>query len=403
MTTWRPTKSDCALVALLLVVTVLPYALAAVAADRGVPLAYAAIGLVQIVPLLWRRHAPAAVFAVVTLGCLVQLWIADMVIAGDIGLFVAYYAVVVRRGWRPYGLAATVACAIGALAGGIDWGTQAGAGLRQNVVSAGLVTVVNALCVAVVGAMAEAGRRRVELVAQLRARALAAEHERDQQMIIAAQTERARIAREMHDVVAHALAVIVVQADGAGHALTREESPPAVATKALDTIGGTARQALAETRALVGVLRESAGADLDPTRTLADLPVIVERLSGTRARVHLDTGDVDLAAVPDGTGRALLRVAQEGVTNSLKHAGPGAQVWITLRGDERGLVLLVEDDGRGPPPHGDGQGSGLVGMHERMAAHGGRLSAGGRPGGGFLVRVQVPWPAVDRSDERMSR
>src|SRR5699024_8435733 len=120
--------------------------------------------------------------------------------------------------------------------------------------------------------------------------------------------------------------------DGAGHALSRMTEPPEVATRALGTIGQTARQALGETRALVGVLRTGAGsAELDPTGGLSDLPGLVARLDGTGTRVHLDDGDVELACVPDGVGRAALRIVQEAVTNSLKHAGTGAQVWIALR------------------------------------------------------------------------
>lgn len=397
MTTWRPAKSDYALVALLLVVTVLPYVLAAAGT---LSIGYAALGLVHVLPLLWRRRAPTRVFFVIVLGCAAQLWVTDMVMASDIGLFVAYYTVIVRRGWRRHGVAATIMCGVGAVAGAIDWVHHAWAGGAQDLVGVAIVVFVNALCIAVVGALGEVGRRRVELVDQLRARALAAEHERDQQMIIAAQTERARIAREMHDVVAHALAVIVVQADGAGHALTRMDSPPEVATRALETIGGTARQALGETRALVGVLREgTSGVELDPARTLADLPAVVEQLRGSATRIHLDTGGIDLARVPDGMGRALLRVAQEAITNALKHAGPSARIWITVRGEESRLVLLVDDDGYGPTARADGRGSGLIGMHERVVAHAGTMDAGARPGGGFRVRAQIPWPAGQDTTE----
>ncbi len=385
----RLSRGDIALVAVLLLVTVLPYALLAITFNR---LAFGIVGLVQIVPLLWRRHAPLAVFAVVVLGCFMQLFVTDIAVASDVGLFVAYYAVIVHRGWRWWGIGASVVCGIGAVLGAADWVTDAVLPhSRADYTNIAVVALVGGLCTAVVAALAEAGRRRVELVEQLRARAIAAERERDQQMVIAAQAERARIAREMHDVVAHALAVIVVQADGAGHALSRMPAPPEVATRALDTIGRTARQALGETRALVGVLRTGGGPELGPTGGLADLPGLVARLDGTGTRVHLDTDGVDLAAIPDGVGRAALRVVQEAVTNSLKHAGPGAQVWITLRREDSLLRVGVEDDGVGPQASMDGGGSGLIGMQERVAAHGGRLHVGPRADGGFVVSADLPW------------
>lgn len=193
----------------------------------------------------------------------------------------------------------------------------------------------------------------------------------------AALAERARIAREMHDIVAHALAVIVSQARGGQYALDR-------AAEILATVERTGRQALAEMRGLVGVLR---AAELSPQPALADLPELMDRTRAAGLPVELaQTGP----PVPLGPGAelAVYRLVQEALTNTLKHAGPGAAATVSLDWRPGELVVAVVDDGR-PGATAEG-GNGLAGMRERLGAVGGSLDAGPRETGGYAVSARLP-------------
>ncbi|WP_265447101.1 sensor histidine kinase [Flexivirga meconopsidis] len=379
-----PTRYDFALVAALIVVTVLPYA------GHTNPVWVLGCGAGQIVPLLWRRIAPVPVFAVVALASAASVPVLNIVTVSDVGIFVALFAVVSRRGWRPWGLAATAVSVVGAAIAAVRWSGDLGGNRPAQI---GFLFLINLLVVVATLGIAEASRRRAQLIEQLHARALDAEHERDQQAVIVAQSERARIAREMHDVVAHALAVIVVQADGAGHAISRRADPDLTAAQALSTIGDTARTALAETRALVGVLRDGGRedpAERAPTHDLAALTALVEGVRSTGRSVSFDEGAVRLEQVPPGVSRAAYRVVQEATTNVLKHAGSQACIWIRLRRRDDHLLLEVEDDGVGAASTATG-GHGLLGMRERVHAFGGELWTSPRPGGGFRVAAEFPW------------
>jgi signal transduction histidine kinase len=210
-------------------------------------------------------------------------------------------------------------------------------------------------------------------------------HEADQQAALAAGEERARIAREMHDVVAHGLSVIVVQADGARYAA--EHDPP-VAARTLGTISETAREALTEMRRTLGLLRADDEAQTRPQPRLADLSTLLEetRAAGTPVRATLPG---EGATVPDGVGLTAYRVVQEALSNVRKHAGPGATATVLVEvGGE--VTVEVYDDGRGASAADDGRGLGLVGMRERVEAHGGLLETGPVTGGGYRVWARIP-------------
>ncbi|NNG40590.1 sensor histidine kinase [Flexivirga sp. ID2601S] len=378
-----PTRYDFALVAALIVGTVVPYA------GHDHPVWVLACGAGQIVPLLWRRIAPVPTFAAVAIASAASVPVLNVVTISDIGIFIALFAVVSRRGWRPWGIAATAVCVLGAGIAAVRWSSDIEGARGAQVV---FIFGVNLLAVIATLGIAEASRRRAQLIEQLHARARDAEHERDQQAVIVAQAERARIAREMHDVVAHALAVIVVQADGAGHAISRRSAPDPTAAQALSTIGDTARTALAETRALVGVLRDGGGdglAELAPTHDLTALPSLVDGVRATGRTVLLDEGSVRPEDVSPGVSRAAYRIVQEATTNVLKHAGDEARIWIRLRRRDELLVLEIEDDGVGATDASTG-GNGLLGMRERVHAFGGQLWTSPRPGGGFRVAAEFP-------------
>jgi signal transduction histidine kinase len=209
-------------------------------------------------------------------------------------------------------------------------------------------------------------------------------------MRLAATAERARIARELHDVVAHSLSVVIAQADGGRYA---GKNDPEAATGALEAIAATGRQALTDMRSLLGVLRDGGGEEYAPQPDVGSIPALVEdvRASGL---------DVDLLVegepqpMPAGPQLAAYRIVQESLTNVLKHAGPASRAWVRLQWRPDALELSVLDDGRGASAamvDSDGGGQGLRGMWERASLHGGRLDAGPRTGGGFGVHAALPY------------
>ncbi|MBF0744860.1 two-component sensor histidine kinase [Micrococcus yunnanensis] len=268
-------------------------------------------------------------------------------------------------------------------------------------------------------------RNRRLTVRALEDRAHRLEVQSRQERELAAADERSHIAREMHDIVAHSLQVIISQADGARYAAAAK---PALAVTALETIGQTGRSALADMRQLLGVLRETGetvagvpgvtdddarrpaadvvaspdgrGTRLPPGRRpqprLADLPALVEtmRLSGLEVSL-LETG-TPRRALPAGGELAGYRIVQEALTNTLRHGGPDADAFVTLAWTARGLDLQIDDDGRGAAadPATRGSGQGLRGAAERAALFGGTLETGPRVGAGYRVSAHLPYSAV---------
>ena len=215
--------------------------------------------------------------------------------------------------------------------------------------------------------------------AALAARSEALQHQAEQ----AAAAERARIARELHDIVAHHLSVIVLQAAG-----TRASGRPA--GPSLEKIENSARQALTETRRLLGVLRDpDEDAGLGPQPGIGDLGELAASVRAAGLPVHLVI-DGDPAALPAAVDVSVYRIVQESLTNVLKHAGPArAEVTIGCAADT--VTVEVTDNGMADPGRKAlAGGHGLAGMRERAAVFGGELAAGPRPGGGFAVRARLP-------------
>jgi signal transduction histidine kinase len=197
--------------------------------------------------------------------------------------------------------------------------------------------------------------------------------------------ERARIARDLHDSVAHALAVIVLQARGARRQM---DSDPTAAREAIESAEMTASTALADVRTVVGALRaEDAAPDRAPAPGLRDLDDLVERVSaaGLPVTVAVEGQRVELSPSVD---LSAFRIVQEALTNALTHAGP-ATAEVALRYRANGLEVVVKDTGRGPAAN-TADGHGLVGMRERAGLHGGSLEAGAQTEGGFVVRAWLP-------------
>jgi signal transduction histidine kinase len=239
--------------------------------------------------------------------------------------------------------------------------------------------------VAVLAVGLYAGTRRAYL-AELRDRAQRLERERDQNSALAAAVERARIAREMHDSVAHHLTVIVALSDGALAAVSRA---PGQASDAIRDVSSTARQALAETRSLLGVLRAGSGQDLrQPLPGLADLDDLLGRVraAGLPVRYQRSGAAADL---PPGIQLAVFRLVQEALTNTMKHAGPGASAAVRLQLTPAEVRVEVEDDGAGGAVEPCAPGGGLTGMRERISAFGGELDCGPRQPRGWRVTARL--------------
>ena len=197
---------------------------------------------------------------------------------------------------------------------------------------------------------------------------------------------RAEVARELHDVVAHSLSVIVVQAEGAKALATKK---PEAAIEALDVIARTGRSSIEEMRRIVSLLRGESDADFGPSPSLPQIPEMVAK-AGPRITLEMPE---ELPPVPESLGLTVFRVVQESVTNFLKHAGPTAQAIATITCEPEAIDIRVTDDGVGVQASTEGRGAGVRGMRERVAAMGGTFKAGPRTGGGYELKVRLPLPS----------
>ncbi|MBB4919573.1 sensor histidine kinase [Streptosporangium saharense] len=233
-------------------------------------------------------------------------------------------------------------------------------------------------------------RLRRAYLEELRDRARRTEWAREADTRAARAEERSRIARELHDVVAHHVSVMTVQASAARRVLATN---PEGAREALSAIEEMGRTAMAEMRNIVGVLRTDASpAERNPQPGVAEIPALVDQMREAGLRAQLWVEGVP-GALPPGVDLAAYRLVQEALTNSLRHAGPLARAWVTVRHEHGQLAVQVEDDGRGTSGEagaGEGSGHGLVGIRERVALYGGVLRIGPRPEGGFEVNARFP-------------
>ena len=339
-----------------------------------------------IAPLAWRRTRPVASGAAVYVVGLAHVLAGHgLIVPADIAVLIALYSVTV------YGPRWARRTAIGgAMVGSLVLGLATFFSHGQSDLFLGWWSMCSMTSLAV-WAFGLVRRSRREILTNLRDRATRLEVERSQQVQLATSAERARIARELHDIVAHSLSVIIAQADGGRYAA---QADPQAASKSLATIAETGRVALADMRRLLGVLRvEDAAPGLAPPPATGDIEQLVEqmRASGMRVSfVRMGTARV----LPPGAGLVAYRICQESLTNVLKHAGPDPSVTVLTQWLPAELILEVSDDGRGAASaaSSDHLGQGLVGMRERAAMFGGLVTAGPRAGGGFRVRVNLPLP-----------
>jgi signal transduction histidine kinase len=222
------------------------------------------------------------------------------------------------------------------------------------------------------------------LVGDRERRAVLAERERDLAGREAVVEERARIARELHDVIAHHVSMIVLQAGAERRALELSGSGSDV----LETIEHTGRSALTETRRLLGMLRSGGDEPLAPQPRLGDVPLLIDQVRDAGLPVELDVAG-EARELPAGIELSAYRIVQEGLTNALRHAGD-ARARVSIRYGDQALEIEVADNGAGGGDAGRSGGHGLAGMRERVALYGGRFTTGSAPGGGFVVRVTLP-------------
>jgi signal transduction histidine kinase len=336
-------------------------------------------------PLIWRRSYPRTVFALVSLASFLQ-WTAHLQFQwANLAVLMGLYTLAADCSFR-WGVAAAVVTEFGGVIEVLQQWETSGVKEQRNAI---LAFSAVACGVWVLGIYTHTRR---EYLRGLEEKAARLERERDTQVRMAMTAERARIARELHDVVAHNVSVIVVQADGAGFAI---DSDPERAKRALETISTTGRQALTEMRRLLGVLREGgehAAGGPEPYTPQPSLDQLNELVSQVRASGLALEMEVEGVPCPlqAGLQLTLFRIVQEALTNTLKHAGPTARARVMLQYGDTAIRVTVEDDGMGKAAADDGLGHGLMGMRERAAMYGGTVDAGPRPGGGFRVAAELP-------------
>lgn len=336
------------------------------------------------VPLVWRRRAPAVVFGVVALIGL-QQWVIGFPIPADAAVLVALYTVAAYRP-RRWALAAAAVVELGVvlvavrfLPAGDVWGS---------------LVFLTGLAVAAFFIGTSVRNRRAYLGA-LVDRATSLERERDQQARLAATEERARIARELHDIVAHSLTVVVTMSEAAAVTV---DADPAAARTAMTQVAATGRTALGEMRRLLGVLRADepvpgvAPADAatrSPAPGLDGLDDLVAgaRSAGLPVRLTVSGPARHLPSTLDVTA---YRVVQESLTNALKHAEDPTGVHVSLRWTDTDLHIDVTDDGRQAATRPEAPGHGLTGMRERLSLFGGAVSSGPGAAGGWTVHAVLP-------------
>jgi signal transduction histidine kinase len=340
------------------------------------------LALASSLPLAWRRSHALRVFGFLAIPA-IALELLTYSNAGPITVLIALYTVasVCDRRRSLTALAVTGAAVLVVLIASWDELTA-------------IDVIANYLVFGTAWILGDNVRTRRQYVAELEEKAVRMEAEREAQAQRAAAAERTRIARELHDVVAHSVSVMTVQAGAARRVLDQAGADPDV-REALATVEATGREALAELRRAVGVLREDdESAGTAPQPGVADLPALVARAREAGLSVELEV-EGEPRPLPSGVDLSAYRIAQEAITNAIKHAGP-ALARVLVRYGADALEVQVVDDGRGAAadPAPPGGGNGLVGMRERVALFGGELRAGPRPGGGYEVKARLPFSAA---------
>ena len=336
------------------------------------------------VPLLWRRRRPLTVLGIVTAVALAWFlipYVAEPPLHHFNASFFAFVVSLYSAGLYAANKKASITAAVVALGSVLT----AAAFLDEEFRGNPRAFFFNASIVIVFFYVGYIGRVKRDYLEE---RAARMEREREEEARRAVASERARIARELHDVVAHSVGLMTVQAGAANLVFAKN---PDAALSSLSSIERTGRLALGELRRLLGVLRtEDEGGDLSPQPSLDRFHELVAELEEAGVEVDV-TVEGDFQTLPAALGLSAYRILQEGLTNVLKHAGPAARAEVVIRRTQDQLILSVVDDGRvSSEGFKVAGGHGLIGMRERVALFGGRMSTGPRRGGGYFVRTVIP-------------
>lgn len=319
--------------------------------------------ILLVVPLIWRRRAPMAVFVVISAVALVQ-WLAGPELYGDLAFLIALYTVVA---YEPRRISVAIALAVATAALGLGtsrWVAYSDATAASVIALTGMVGLPVTIGV----------------IVRLRRRAAVSMRE------AATQAERKRIAGEMHDVVSHNLTVMVALADGARLTFDRDA---ASAEAAMAQVAQTGRDALAEMRRLLGVVQDDPeNAPLRPQPNLDDLTVLADSVRAAGLDVQLKVSLEEKP--PAGLALTAYRIVQEALTNVLKHTPSATKVDVLVRQEGNSIEMNVRNDGTAISDQTDGDGRGILGMKERAALHSGTVEAGPDVTGGWLVRAHLP-------------
>ncbi|TDK24539.1 sensor histidine kinase [Arthrobacter crusticola] len=390
----HPGTVDACLALGLLVLLILPFAAGRVA---GHPLLIP-VTFALVVPLAWRRSRLLLSAGIIAGVSVLQILAGiDPTPAQIVILVTVYTLAAYAPRWASLG--GLGLALLGAAAGMVRYGAILGVGGGGSLTLFGVggggslflisLILIESL-VLLAWTMGDLARSRRRAYQALEDRTRRLEVERQQERDLAAADERSHIAREMHDIVAHSLSVIITQADGARYASAQQ---PELAAQTLGTIADTGRGSLREMRRLLGVLRGDESASTRPLPTLDDIDSLVRSVRRADIRVSCRRIDTPRRPLPLGAELTAYRVVQEALTNVLKHAGPQAAAEVTLAYGPRGLSITVDDDGRGAAadPATAGARLGITGMTERVRLYDGTVSAAPRPGGGFRVEVFLPY------------
>jgi signal transduction histidine kinase len=341
------------------------------------------INLALALPLLGRRRRPALVFAVIAGVALVQ-WRIGTQAGGDAAVLVALFTLGEYERRRRLIAAGVVIAEIGVVLAVARWAPH------DHRIGAGLLLTGTVTAAWVLGVYLRTRRAYLSSVLE---RAATAEHERDQQALLAVAGERARISREMHDIVAHSLSVMIALSDGAAAAVDRD---PEAARTTMGQASSLGRQALGEVRRLLGDAHspgEPSIADLAPQPGIAQLDDLITQVRAAGLAVELRVNGEQPELAP-GMQLAVYRMIQEALTNVLKHAPDATRAVISLRYRSDGIDLDVDNDDKPDPaatgPAGSPAGRGLAGMRERVAVFGGTIESGRRTDGGWRVVAHLP-------------
>ncbi|MDR6939208.1 sensor histidine kinase [Arcanobacterium hippocoleae] len=303
-------------------------------------------------------------------------------------IFALYYVSV--HGSVPARLASLIAALIGGALLSLPFF------ISQMTLNSTVILLLSETILLITALLGSLKRLRNEQLAALQRQEIASARNEIHNAEIAVAAERTRIAREMHDIVAHTLSVVITQADGGRYAA---KANPQAAAAALENIAEMSRAALADIRSIIGVLRDpkESAQQLRPQPIGTDIAELISRIKDAGKEIsYIRIGQP--RSLPVGLGNALYRICQEALTNSMKHAGPNAAIAVILKWEENNISLEIIDDGRGAATKNDGHGHGLIGMRERAAVFGGTIEAGAKAQGGFRVKAVIPFPAETQQD-----